>query len=116
MSVFDAGGQRDAGRDAEGLLIVWSRKYKGGDRAVAAHKEQSSISPVLASMRVLGDEPEADGDCPGPQWAGLDPAAPLGTHTVLFLPTAAQKQAINSRRVEGEGTGYKVNEPIVKPK
>lgn len=107
-------GRRCVGRDAEGPVIVWSQKCPGGERAVAAHKEKSSISLVSELMWGSGDKPEADGDCQGPQQAGLDSAALLGTHTVLFLPTAAQKQAINSCRVEGEGTGYKVNELIVK--
>lgn len=115
MSVFDRGGWQCVEGDAEGPVIVWSQKCKGGEGAVAAHKEKSSISPALALMRDSGDEPEADGDCRGPQQAGMDLAALLSTHTVLFLPTAAQKQAINSCGVEGEGTGYKVNELIVKP-
>lgn len=57
-------------------------------------KEMSSISAAVALM--------------WPQdWAVLDPAQHL---TVLLLPIAAQKQAINGCGVEGEGTASKVND------
>lgn len=111
--MFGGGGWWCVGGGAEGLVIFWSQKCIGGEGAVAAHREKSSISAVSTLMWAWGMSQKQMRDCRSPQQAGLDAAALLGTHIVLFLPTATQKQAINSCRVEG--TGYNVNELIVKP-
>lgn len=86
----------DAG--SEGPVIVKAWKGKAGEGAVVARRGKQHFSSIAAfpSMQGSGDEAEADRDCPGHHWAGLDPSALLSTHTVLFLPTAAQKQAVNS--------------------